>query len=105
MTSTINEYFSSITECVLRDEGFTQYSNITINKYFSITECALCDEGFTQYSNITINEYIPLQNVYYVMKASLSILHNIARNSGMKHLFDENKTSEVIHIIHLLNIF
>ena len=36
------------------------------------------------------------QNVYYVMKASLSILHNIARNSGMKHLFDENKTSEVI---------
>lgn len=36
------------------------------------------------------------KNVYYVMKASLSILHNIARNSGMKHLFDENKTSETI---------
>lgn len=36
------------------------------------------------------------KNVYYVMKASLSILHNIARNSGMKHLFDDNKTSETI---------
>ncbi|XP_052786989.1 uncharacterized protein LOC128222153 isoform X2 [Mya arenaria] len=36
------------------------------------------------------------KNVFYVIKASLSILHNIGRNSGMKHLFDENKTSETI---------
>lgn len=36
------------------------------------------------------------KNVFYVIKASLSILHNMARNSGMKHLFDENKTSETI---------
>lgn len=36
------------------------------------------------------------KNVFYVIKASLSILHNVARNSGMKHLFDENKTSETI---------
>ena len=37
------------------------------------------------------------QNVYYVIKASMSILHNIARNPTAKTFFKENKTSEVIH--------
>ncbi|XP_064596403.1 uncharacterized protein LOC135463013 [Liolophura sinensis] len=36
------------------------------------------------------------KNVYYVIKASLSILHNIARNPDVKHYFKEHKTSEVI---------
>ncbi|KAK3578384.1 hypothetical protein CHS0354_025478 [Potamilus streckersoni] len=36
------------------------------------------------------------KNVYYVLKASLSILHNIAKNPSVKHLFEENKTSEII---------
>ncbi|XP_052267989.1 uncharacterized protein LOC127869450 isoform X1 [Dreissena polymorpha] len=36
------------------------------------------------------------KNVFYVVKASLSILHNIARASGMKPLFEENKTGETI---------
>ncbi|XP_041356433.1 uncharacterized protein LOC121373745 [Gigantopelta aegis] len=36
------------------------------------------------------------KNVYYVIKASMSILHNIARNPTAKTYFKENKTSEVI---------
>ncbi|XP_071098917.1 uncharacterized protein [Haliotis cracherodii] len=36
------------------------------------------------------------KNVFYVMKASMSILHNIARNPNVKGFFKENKTAEVI---------
>ena len=36
-----------------------------------------------------------MQNVYYVLKASLSTLHNIARSADVRHYFKENKTSEV----------
>ncbi|KAL5019742.1 hypothetical protein ScPMuIL_002634 [Solemya velum] len=36
------------------------------------------------------------KNVYYVIKASLSILHNIAKNPDTKHLFKECKAAEVI---------
>ncbi|BFZ13606.1 hypothetical protein BsWGS_16645 [Bradybaena similaris] len=36
------------------------------------------------------------KNVYYVLKASLSTLHNIARCTGVKHHFKEIKTTEVI---------
>ncbi|XP_025080765.1 uncharacterized protein LOC112556198 isoform X2 [Pomacea canaliculata] len=39
---------------------------------------------------------IQSKNVYYVLKASLSTLHNIARCSDVKHFFKENKTAEVI---------
>lgn len=47
-----------------------------------------------------------LQNVYYVIKASLSILHNIARNPDVKHYFKEHKTSEVsVNIVNLLHYF
>ncbi|XP_059141325.1 uncharacterized protein LOC131929220 isoform X2 [Physella acuta] len=36
------------------------------------------------------------KNVYYVLKASLSTLHNIARCTGVKHHFKEIKTAEVV---------
>ncbi|XP_070182482.1 uncharacterized protein [Littorina saxatilis] len=36
------------------------------------------------------------KNVYYVLKASLSTLHNIARSPDVRHYFKENNTSEVI---------
>ncbi|KAK3690730.1 hypothetical protein RRG08_061170 [Elysia crispata] len=35
------------------------------------------------------------KNVFYVLKASLSTLHNIARCTGVKHYFKEIKTAEV----------
>jgi len=54
---------------------------------------------------IWINQWKWLfQNVFYVIKASLSILHNIAKTAGLKHLFDENKTSEVWCFIILANL-
>ncbi|XP_055872747.1 uncharacterized protein LOC106059484 isoform X3 [Biomphalaria glabrata] len=36
------------------------------------------------------------KNVYYVLKASLSTLHNIARCTGVKHHFKDIKTAEVV---------
>ncbi|KAK7481464.1 hypothetical protein BaRGS_00027315, partial [Batillaria attramentaria] len=36
------------------------------------------------------------KNVYYVLKASLSTLHNIARCPDVRHYFKDNKTAEVI---------
>ncbi|CAG5114457.1 unnamed protein product, partial [Candidula unifasciata] len=36
------------------------------------------------------------KNVYYVLKASMSTLHNIARCAGVLHHFKEMKTAEVI---------
>jgi len=35
------------------------------------------------------------QNVFYVVKSSMSILHNIARNSSVQHYFKESGTSDV----------
>ncbi|GAB1603875.1 uncharacterized protein LOC106868605 isoform X1 [Argonauta hians] len=50
-----------------------------------------CNCGHKPYLNA-----IHSKNVHYIIKASLSILHNIARNSSIKHYFKEQKTSEVI---------
>lgn len=50
-----------------------------------------CNCGHKPYLNA-----IHSKNVHYIIKASLSILHNIARNPSIKHYFKEQKTSEVI---------
>ncbi|KAK3578382.1 hypothetical protein CHS0354_025476 [Potamilus streckersoni] len=39
---------------------------------------------------------IQRKQVHFVLKSSLSILHNIAKNPSVKHFFDESKTSEIV---------
>ncbi|XP_060073449.1 uncharacterized protein LOC132553238 [Ylistrum balloti] len=36
------------------------------------------------------------KNVYYIVKSSMSIVHNIARNPDVIHFFKESKTTEVL---------
>ncbi|XP_012942420.1 uncharacterized protein LOC101845869 [Aplysia californica] len=82
----------------------TYYTYMTLWNYSDASEKlarSLAESGAVKLMTLNLGhkpylDNMHSKNVYYVLKASLSILHNIARCTGVKHHFKEIKTAEVV---------
>ncbi|XP_071141109.1 uncharacterized protein [Mytilus edulis] len=92
---------------IFKNDGIWFPTYYTLNTLWNYSDASLelaksvAQHGGVKYFTVNCKhkpyiDNMSSKNVFYVVKSSMSILHNIARNSNVQHYFKENATSDVM---------
>ncbi|CAC5411830.1 unnamed protein product [Mytilus coruscus] len=92
---------------IFKNDGIWFPTYYTLNTLWNYSDASLelaktiAQHGGVKYFTVNCKhkpyvDNMSSKNVFYVVKSSMSILHNIARNSNVHHYFKENATSDVM---------